>query len=111
MDIIVGNRDHNLQKMSSEELLRHIAELMEVQLKEWDKRFEVMVMKLVNYEWVVKFNDQFFHTEISDQEIEDLRKEGLFAIDRKLWKDIEQQGLQLIMGFGNYLDFVLEDNK
>jgi hypothetical protein len=95
------------RNMDGEKYLEHIAKIMELQLKEWDEEYEVMVMKLVNYEWVINNKDIFYHVELSDQDLQVLQKKDPFAIDRKLWLDLEKQGLPIIKGVGNYLDRVM----
>lgn len=66
MNVIGFIRGMMSKNFSGEEFLKHVAKIMEMQLKEWDIEYEVMVAKQVNYEWVIKYKDQFYHTEISE---------------------------------------------
>jgi hypothetical protein len=36
-----------------------------------------------------------------------MRPVGPFQLDRKVWKELEKQGLTIIKGHGNYIDTVL----
>lgn len=93
---------------SGEKFLESVARLVERQLKEWDEKYEVMVMKWVDYEFVVNHNDDFYHLQLSEQDIHELQMKSPYALDRKIWQDLAKQGLTITLGYGNYLDFVLK---
>ena len=82
--------------------------MIERQLKEWDEKYEVMVMKWIDYEFVVNHNDDFYHLQLSDQDIHELQMKGPHALDQKIWLELEKQGLTIILGYGNYLDFIFK---
>lgn len=94
------------KNMSGEKFLEVVASTMEKQLKEWDENYEVMVMKLINYEVVIKNQETYYHIELTEDELKSLQDRGAFSVDRTLWAEFEKQGLQLIRGYGNYLDYV-----
>lgn len=99
-------RGYMTKNMSVEEFIVHVATLMEKQLKEWDENFEVYVMKLADYEFVVKNNTTYYGTDIPEEEIAALQNESPFALDKKLWTELEKQGLNILRGYGDYLDKV-----
>ncbi|OLO28587.1 hypothetical protein BTR23_17805 [Alkalihalophilus pseudofirmus] len=107
MDINGMARAYMVRNHSSEEFLLHVANVIERQLKEWNDAYEVMVMKLENYEVVVKEKEKFYHVHLNEQEIEGLQKQGPYELDRKVWREIVNQGLPIIRGTGNYIDLVL----
>ena len=85
---------------SSESFLKSVARMIERQLKEWDEKYEVMVMKGVDYEFVVNHNDDFYHLQLSDQDIHELQMKSPHALDQKIWLELEKQGLTIILGYG-----------
>ncbi|WP_251552700.1 hypothetical protein [Neobacillus muris] len=92
---------------STERFLLHVANCVEGQLKEWDEQYEVLVLKLKNYEFIVKMNDRDYYLSISEEEITALQQMDAFALDQKIWKELEGQGLPIERGHGNYIDYVL----
>ena len=85
-----------MAKNSNEvDFLKHVASVVERQLKEWDEKYEVMVIKGLHYEFVVNHNDDFYHLQLSDQDIHELQKKSPYALDRKIWRELENQGLKL----------------
>lgn len=109
MNVSANMREIIVKNRNNEQFLLHVAELMERQLKEWDYRFEVYVMLLKNYEIAVKLEDQYFHTSISGEEIGRLKKKGPFALDRRLWTDLQKEGLPIKESQGNYLKLVFSE--
>ncbi|GHH99215.1 hypothetical protein [Neobacillus kokaensis] len=92
---------------TEERFLIHVATCVEQQLQEWDAQFEVMVMKLKEYEIFVKYGDDDYHLRISEEDVSTLQKTGPYHLDQKIWRELENQGLKILEGFGNYLDTVL----
>ena len=99
-------RGYMSKNMSVEEFIVHVATLMEKQLKEWDENYEVYVMKLADYEVVVKNNDTYYGVDISEFEIDFLQNKSPFSLDKKLCAELEKQGLNILRGYGDYLDKV-----
>ncbi len=111
MNVSAIMREMIAKSRNNEQFLLHVAELIETQLKEWDNRYEVFVMLLKNYEIAVKLGEQYYHTSISNEEIGALKKEGPFALDRKLWTALQKEGLPIKESQGNYLQLVFEDEN
>lgn len=99
-------RGYMSKNMNVEEFIVHVATLMEKQLKEWDENYEVYVMKLADYEFVVKNNDTYYGVDISEDEIDFLQNKSPFALDKKLWAELEKQGINILRGYGDYLEKV-----
>lgn len=66
-------RGYLCKSFKGEKFLLHVAETMEKQLKEWDPQYEVFLMKLANYELMIKKGETYYHVLLSEQEIEILR--------------------------------------
>lgn len=101
-------RGYITKTMIVEEFIVHVATLMEKQLKEWDENYEVYVMKLADYELVIKNNEKYYEVTLCEDEIEYLQNKSPFALDRKLWTELENQGLAILRGYGDYLDKVFK---
>jgi hypothetical protein len=71
--------------LSVEDFLIHVAKVTEAQLKEWDGEYEVILMKLANYELVIKINELNYYVTLSQKELHCLQKKDPFALDRKIW--------------------------
>ncbi len=100
-------RTYIARHKSGEEFLKHVVGIIERQLKEWDDRYEVIVMQLVNYEMFVTNEEQYYHVTIPEQEVHLFQKSGPFILDRKIWRELKKQGLPIVKGDGNYIDVVL----
>ncbi|WP_099363609.1 hypothetical protein [Fredinandcohnia onubensis] len=99
------------KSMESEKFFIHVATCIEQELQEWDPDFKVMVMKLKNYELFVTGKQDSLQFTIAETEINNLQQRGPYALDRKIWRELEQQGLQIIRGSGNYLGYVFMEKK
>lgn len=95
--------------MGSEDFLLYVAKTIEKQLKEWDMAYEVLVLKLKNYEIMVKNMETYYHSTVSEWELFQLQCQSPFAVDKKLWRDLMNDGLPIKKGTGNYLDLVFRD--
>ncbi|WP_042355591.1 hypothetical protein [Bacillus rubiinfantis] len=92
---------------SEERFLLHVATCIEQQLQEWDARYEVIVMKLKDYELIVKDSERDYQITIAEKDIAPLQQAGPYSLDQKCWKDLEAQGLPIVKGFGNYIEMIL----
>jgi hypothetical protein len=95
------------RNLCAEKFLVHVAETIETQLKEWDENYEVWIMKFQEYALTVKKGELYYHLNLSEKEIDSLQKENPYSLDRKIWKELEKQGLPIIKGYGNYIDSIL----
>lgn len=100
-------RGYMSKSCTNEKFIIHVTEVIEKQLKEWDKNYEVFLMKFSNYEIVVKNNEMYCFVSFSENEIEQLQKRTPFSLDCKIWKELKEQGLTIKNGYGNYIDLTL----
>lgn len=85
----------------------HVADVIERQLKEWSVVYEVMVMKLSDYKIVVKKDNRYYELVISEKELDTLQATAPFALDRFVWKELEKQGIEIVRGYGDYIERVM----
>lgn len=95
------------RNLNEEEFVIKVSNTIEQQLKEWDGHYEVIVLKLKNYHWIIKRKEVHYSMELTEREVQQLQRRSPFALDRKLWDELEKQGLPIFKGVGNYLDYVL----
>jgi hypothetical protein len=107
MDINGEIRGYMARNMGREEFIKYVATAIEHQLKEWDGNYEVFLLKLKKYEFMINNGDKYYHVKISENELDSLQKTSPFGLDRKVWKELEKQGLEVIRGSGNYIETIL----
>ena len=90
-----------------ESFLLHVAEVIERQLKEWDESYEVIVMKLIDYEVVVKEENRSYELLLTEDALLTLQQKSPYALDRYLWLELEKQGLEIVRGNGDYIESVM----
>ncbi|MFD1851410.1 hypothetical protein ACFSC5_15440 [Oceanobacillus bengalensis] len=100
-------RGYMSKNKSGEDFLLHVGKCAERQLKEWDDRYEVNIMKLANYEFVVIGEEKYYHMQLTIEEIRLLQGKSPYALNQEIWTELENQGLAIVRGFGNYVERVL----
>ncbi|WP_273834201.1 hypothetical protein [Guptibacillus sedimenti] len=90
-----------------ESFLLHVAEVMERQLKEWDAAYEVVVMKLIDYEVVIKKENRSYELLLTEKDLLLLQQTSPYALDRYLWQAFEKQGLPIVRGNGDYIESMI----
>jgi hypothetical protein len=108
MDINGEIRRYMARNMSREEFIKYVGTAIEHQLKEWDVNYEVFLLKLMKYEFMINNGDQYYHVKISENELDSLQKSSPFELDRKVWLELEKKGLPVIRGVGNYIETILK---
>jgi hypothetical protein len=108
MDINGEIRGYMARNMGREEFIKYVATAIEHQLKEWDGNYEVFLMKLKKYEFMVSNGEKYYHVIISENELDSLQKSSPFELDRKVWTELQKQGLEVIRGVGNYIETILQ---
>lgn len=91
---------------STEQFFNHVAKCIEGQLKEWNPAYEVLLLKLKDYLFIVKDDNQDFQVTIAEHEAHSLQNTSPYSLDKKIWRELEQSGLQTFEGPGNYLSYV-----
>ncbi|WP_338448121.1 hypothetical protein R4Z09_17970 [Niallia oryzisoli] len=107
MEINGPERRSLAQNMTLEDFFIHVATDIERQLKEWDIDYEVMVMKLEDYEFIVKYHEAYCEISFSENIIKTLQRKDPYEIDRKIWKELQNKGISIVKGKGNYIDFIM----
>jgi hypothetical protein len=107
MDINGETRGYMARNMSREEFIKYVASAIEHQLKEWDQNYEVFLLKMKKYEFMINNGDHYYHAKLSDNELDSLQKSNPFDLDRRVWKELEKQDLPIKRGVGNYIETVL----
>jgi hypothetical protein len=100
-------RSYMARFQSGEEFFKRVADFIERQLHEWDPNYEVFLMKFSDYELMVKNGERYYHVFVTEPELTELQKRAPYALDQKIWKELEKQGLPILKGYGNYLDSIL----
>lgn len=90
----------------NEKFLLHVGEGIEKQLQEWDANYSVNIMKLRDYHFVVRIGEKYYETVLSEKDIRELQSKGPYSLDYKIWSDLEEEGLEIKWGYGDYLDKV-----
>lgn len=104
MNISGAARNYMAKYFNEEDFLIHVSKTIERQLLEWDDSYKVMIMKLENYLWTARNGINDYELELSENEIKVLQKKEPYALDRKIWNELQKQGLTILNGDGNYLD-------
>lgn len=100
----------NLSKlMKNEDFLLYVAKTIEKQLKEWDSNYEMLVMKLEDYEIMLKNMDKYYHSTVSEWDLFLLQCQSPFALDQKIWKDFFVDGFPIKKEMGKYLEQIFRD--
>lgn len=107
MNVSESKRELIARNMDTEDFVLFISRVIEHQLQEWDEQYEVHVLKLKNYKWIVKYGHLRYVVEIVESEIQSLQKRDPFGLDQRIWRELEGLGLPIVRGVGNYLEYVL----
>ena len=100
-------RGYLSKNCNNEDFMILVGEGIEQQLKEWDEAYEVNIMKFKDYVFVVKNGATCYEVFISESLLAELQEQSPFSLDQKIWLDLEGQGLEIVMGYGDYLMKVL----
>jgi len=100
-------RGYMSKNMDGEKFFIKEADIIEKQLQEWNPEYQVLLLKLKDYHFIVKKGDDSYEVTITEQELAQLQDRSPFSLDRKIWLALQNQGLQIIKGYGNYIDYCL----
>ena len=62
------------ENYDGESFLLHVSAVIERQLKEWDETYDVIVMKLIDYEVVVKKENRYYEVLLSEKALLSLQQ-------------------------------------
>lgn len=96
-------RSRIAESYGNEAFLLFVGNTIEHQLQEWDEDYAVNIMKFKDYHFVVKNGETYYETVIKESELPSLQAESPYALDAKIWDELQQDGLRIIKGYGNYL--------
>lgn len=100
-------RGYMAKSYSGVDFLIHVGTTIERQLKEWDEGYEVNIMKFRDYVFVVKNGVRYYEMKLSEGEVESLKNQWPYALDREILLGLREQGLAVLEGYGNYIGRVL----
>lgn len=106
MNINVIARGMMIKSYTPEDFIQHVASTIEGQLQEWDAKYEVFLMKFQDYQLVVKRGNMYYDVFITENAVAYLQAQGAFMLDRVIWLALQEQGLPICKGLGNYMDSV-----
>lgn len=90
------------KKMSAEKFLVHVLEMVELQLQIWDT-YEVIVLKLSNYEIIVTCGEKEFKPVIiTEKQIKELQRKGPYFLDIYIWEKLQENGVEIVDIEGGY---------
>ena len=94
-------RSYIAKNQNNQEFFIQVTALVERQLQEWSTDYRVYIMKLTNYELTITNKHSCYRVEISEEELELLRSIDSHALDRKIWNELQNQGLAIKKGAGD----------
>lgn len=93
MNSIGDERGYIVKSLSVQEFFHHVVGCVERKLKEWDSEYQVYIVKLADYNLIVKKGCYTYSVDLSEEEIESLQKCGGYALDREIWRQLERKGV------------------
>ncbi len=96
------------RSMSRETFLKYVATTIERQLQEWNASYAVVVLKLTDYHVWVNGTEEYYELSVAVDELEQLQKSSPYALDRHIWRLLQNQGLSIEKGYGDYIEFVMQ---
>lgn len=99
-------RGYMAKNMAKEKFLEHVVWVLERQLQEWDENYQVNIIERDNYIITVHHHKVTIAITLSASKLESLQAASPYALDRYLWTELKNKGLQLKDKNGNYLDYV-----
>lgn len=100
-------REHIAKNKNEQEFFYHVVGCIEDQLREWDKEYRVYIVKLTDYNLVVKDGPKTYNVELSEEEIKSLQSRSSYALDREIWRQLKRQGVPVKLDNGDYLKKIL----
>lgn len=98
------------KSLKAEQFIIHVISCIEKEIQEWNPNFNVMLLKLQNYELFINGKESYQVT-ISESEARTLQHQSPYSLDRRIWLELKEQGLEIIRGYGNYLDYVFSEKQ
>ena len=67
------------KNLGHEEFLQHVGNTIEKQLQEWNENYQVNIMKMENYHFIVKNRDKDYWLEITEEELIKLQNKSPYS--------------------------------
>lgn len=100
-------RGYMAKSYSAEDFIIHVGTTIEDQLQEWDPAYAVNIMKMRDYIFVVRKEETFYEMTLTEEEVEVLQNRSPYSLDWEIWTELEEQGIEVKRGYGNYIDYVM----
>jgi hypothetical protein len=94
------------RNQNSHEFFKHVIHCIERQLKEFNEHFEVMVWNVEPLIIQVHGDERSWFVSVLNNEIAKLQKQDPYALDRLIWKKLQEVGLH-VEPTTEYLQWVL----
>ena len=99
-------RGYMAKNMENERFLEHVVWVLERQLQEWDESYQLRVFKQEDFIISVQSNKKTINVSISANRLKDLQSASPYSLDRYIWAQLKEKGLEWKDKNGNYLDYV-----
>ncbi|TFE01519.1 hypothetical protein [Jeotgalibacillus salarius] len=97
-------RGYASKAMPNDAFFNHVTTTMEKQLKQWNPDYELLVNTSDDYRIVVLQNEKRYTATLSAEEWATLQQTAPFSVDRAIWQQLQEQGLEVKLGFGDYIE-------
>ncbi|AJD92936.1 hypothetical protein JMA_36190 [Jeotgalibacillus malaysiensis] len=99
-------RGYASKAMPNDAYFAHVTKTMEKQLKQWDSDYELFVNTTDGYRIAVLLGEKRYASALSVEEWDTLQQNAPFSVDRAIWQQLQEQGLEVKTGFGDYIEKV-----
>ncbi|WP_026909077.1 hypothetical protein [Paucisalibacillus globulus] len=99
-------RGYMAKNQDGEIFLKHVLVTVERQLQEWDSNYEVQLIKLSNYEVLVKNGKEIINFTISKPQLASFQSSSPYKLDQYIWRELKNNAVPIKDWNGNYLTYV-----
>ncbi|WP_068672195.1 hypothetical protein [Oceanobacillus sp. Castelsardo] len=99
-------RGYMAKNLEGEKFLNHVIEVIEKQLQEWNENYKIEVTKTEGYSLSVQDSTQTAKISISNSLLESLQLQSPYSLDRYIWIELKENGVEIGDANDNYLDYV-----
>lgn len=99
-------RGYASKAMPNDAFFDHVTQTMEKQLKQWDTDYELFVNTTDGYQIAVLYGESRYTATLSAENWDTLQQNTPSSVDRAIWLQLQEQGLEVKTGFGDYIEKV-----
>ena len=99
-------RGYASKAMPNDAYFDHVTKTIEKQLKQWDPGFELFVNTTDGYQIAALHGEKRYTATLSAEEWNALQQNAPFSVDRAIWQQLQEQGLEVKTEFGDYIEKV-----